>query len=272
MGGNQSTSTSVVQETTSNIMMNTIVNRSQNCTSTSTIVQSINLSAGDSSNIVIANTTMDATIQSKLTCLMSAKFTQSDVSELQSQLQNSLSKSNISWPNINNTATNQNLTQKFASYVSTNANINSVLSTAQTTCLQQEIVAKVGNSSNIIIDHSSMTAGLQVFQDACLQESTNLIRNFANTSLSSGTLSSEEKNALQPFADTATSVSKDVAGVANNVVDKAGSIANTALMTSAIIFICIIIGLIVALKFGLLDLIISLSPFGMLSGGHKKKK
>jgi len=240
MGGRQSTTNTTVQESVSNIMMNVLINHTQNCSSTSTISQNIVGSTGDSGSIIITNNTLDAEIQSKLTCLMTAQLNQTDLSQIQSQLQNDISKSTIQFPNVNNQATNNSLTQKFSQYMSSNVSMNEVLTTAQEANIKQNIVASGGNNSAIIIDGNNMKAGMQIFSAACSQAALTALQKFANTEIASGKASQEEVNALQPFADTALGLGKEIGDVAKKGIGTFGNISQTMIIGFVVVLIVFI--------------------------------
>ena len=242
MGNGPSTTNNTVQEAISNIMMNVLVNNTQNCSSTSSIVQSISASAGNNSSVVITDNVIDSKIKSQLTCLMTAQLTRSSLSQIQSQLQNSIANSTIMFPNVTSATTNNNLKQSFASYVSTNVNMSNVLATAQQANIQQQIVASGGNNSSIIISGNDMQAGMDIFTQACTQAATNALQNFANSVIGSGTASTEEINALQPFADTAISIGHDVSNIATSGFNAMSSTAKFGMfmvMMVVVIFIAI---------------------------------
>ena len=242
MGNGPSTTNNTVQEAISNIMMNVLVNNTQNCSSTSSIVQSISASEGNNSSVVITDNVIDSKIKSQLTCLMTAQLTQSSLSQIQSQLQNSIANSTIMFPNVTSATTNNNLKQSFASYVSTNVNMSNVLATAQQANIQQQIVASGGNNSSIIISGNDMQAGMDIFTQACTQAATNALQNFANSVIGSGTASTEEINALQPFADTAISIGHDVSNIATSGFNAMSSTAKFGMfmvMMVVVIFIAI---------------------------------
>jgi len=242
MGNGPSTTNTTVQDAVSNIMMNILVSNTQNCSSTSSIVQSISASAGNNSAIVISDNKIDSTIKSQLTCLMTAQLTQSSLSQIQSQLQNSIANSTIMFPNVTSATTNNNLKQSFASYVSTNVNMSNVLATAQQANIQQQIVASGGNNSSIIISGNDMQAGMDIFTQACTQAATNALQNFASSVIGSGTASTEEVNALQPFADTAMSIGHDVSNIATsgfNAMSSTAKFGMFMMMMVIVIFIAI---------------------------------
>jgi len=238
MGNGTSTTNTTVQDAVSNIMMDVLVSNTQNCSASSDVVQSISASAGNSSAIVISNNKIDALVKSQLTCLMTAQLTQSSLSQIQSQLQNSISNSSIMFPNITSATTNNNLKQSFASYVSTHVNMSNVLSAAQTANIKQQIVASGGNNSSIIISGNDMEAGLELFTQACTTAATNALQNFASSVIGSGTASTEEVNALQPFADTAMSLGHDAANIAASGFN---ALSSTYKFMIFMIFIIIII-------------------------------
>jgi hypothetical protein len=240
MGNGPSTTNTTVQEAISNIMMNVLVSNTQNCSSTSSIVQSISASAGNNSAIVISDNKIDSTIKSQLTCLMTAQLTQSSLSQIQSQLQNSIANSTIMFPNITSATTNNNLKQSFASYVSTNVNMSNVLAAAQQANIDQEIIASGGNNSSIIISGNDMTAGMDIFTQACTDAATTALQNFASSVIGSGTATTEEVNALKPFADTAISLGNNLADIASsgfNAMSSTAKFGMFMMVMVAIIFI-----------------------------------
>jgi len=242
MGNGPSTTNTTVQDAISSIMMNVLVSNTQNCSSTSSIVQSISASAGNNSAIVISDNTIDSTVKSQLTCLMTAQLTQSSLSQIQSQLQNSIANSTIMFPNVTSATTNNNLKQSFASYVSTNVNMSNVLAVAQQANIQQQIVASGGNNSSIIISGNDMQAGMDIFTQACTSAATSALQNFASSVIASGTASTEEVNALQPFADTAMSLGHDAANIASSGFSAMSSTAKFGMfmmMMVVVIFIAI---------------------------------
>ena len=214
MGNGSSTTNTTVQDAVSSIMMDILVSNTQNCSASSEVVQSISASAGNNSAIVITDNKIDSHIKSQLTCLMTAQLTQSSLSQIQSELQNSIANSSIMFPNITSATTNNNLKQSFASYVSTNVNMSNVLSAAQTANIRQQIVASGGNNSSIIISGNDMEAGIELFTQACTDAATSALQKFASSVIGSGTASTEEVNALKPFADTAMSLGHDAANIA----------------------------------------------------------
>jgi hypothetical protein len=217
MGGRHSTTNTVLQDSVSKIMMNILVSHNQNCSTKSSIVQGISASTGKGGSVVITNNTLDLDIQSKLTCLMSSQLSQDDIANLQSQLQSDISNSSIKFPNVDSQATNNSLVQKFAQYASSNIKLDSVLNTAQTANIKQNITAKGDDDSSIIIDGNSMKTGLQIFQDTCTESAVTALQKFASDTVASGKASTEEVNVLQPLADTLSNLGKDASNVFSNI-------------------------------------------------------
>jgi hypothetical protein len=212
------TSQNIVQEQISQTLMNVIVSHTQNCSSKADVKQSIDIKGGNSSSVVLSDIKFDAQVAQKLSCLMSASLTTADIQQIKAQFASDLSQSTIKFPNLTSVQNSQALTQKLTSYLTSNIDVSSIMNSAQEANIEQNIAVTVGDRSSVIINKASINAGLQMFQDACTDAVQSNISNMVTDLTAKGQLTQSEVNALQPFADVATNISHDVAGIASNAI------------------------------------------------------
>lgn len=224
---------------TSSVISETIINNVTTCDVRSVTDQSIKLVLGDNANISFTDIKFDASVDSKLTCLMTATLNSTELTDIKNSITQSIDQKTDVFPKLQvNDNRSMDIKQEYMTYIKNHLDINNILKSFQENRIKQAIDLQAGNSSTIVFKGITFESSISTFTDIVANDVMELTKSFLTETVASSDMTLEEKNSATEMIEH---LGDNIADVAKTGISTAGNAA----MISMIVFMFIAIALII---------------------------
>ena len=232
-----------------------MIKNSTTCEVDNKVTQRLQVRTGNGSIVSITNVSLDADIESKMICLISASTSITEVAAISSKLKADLQQSNIKFPSLENSKKNVTVKQEYINKVKSAVNFENILKSLQSNMIDQSVVVQAGDNSTVVVDQTRLKAGMLILTDIVNKQVTEILRSVTAQADGDAALKASEVNALQPFTDL-------IGNIFSGLL--AGYLGVMAIFFITIV--CVIFALTVALKRGWIkpNTICHTPPFSIL--------
>lgn len=270
MGGNTSKTTQVINslnETCVSILNENVTS----CTQDSRITQSIDIISGDNSVISLTDTNMTARTESKLACIATSEFSQTQLAAMSTNFNNAVRKESEGIPEIQVSSAKKNeMVTSITNRVVSESMFKNIITTIQRSLAAQSIVVRAGNGSTIVVDGTAMSAASSIISTATNSAISKIVNESVAESMATNT-STEIDKPITAIGDAATNILDSVGNTIGGAVDTAGSVAKYGIVMWIILLIVIVI--VVGINFdkiaSFLGMAVKASPAAKVASGVK---
>lgn len=199
--GNSKSSYKIDQEALTKTVMEIMIKNSTTCKVDNKVVQRLQVRAGNGSIVSITNVSLDADIESKMICLISASTSVSEMTSITNKLKADLQQSNIKFPSLEKAKKNVKIKQKYVNEIKSAVNFENILKSLQSNMIDQSVVVQAGDNSTVVVDQTKLKAGMVILADIVNKQVADISRAIVAKADGEAALKASEVNALQPFVD-----------------------------------------------------------------------
>jgi len=202
MGGNNSKNVSIDTNYITSIVSNTIIERIQKCETKVSSDQTLRITAGNNSSIILTGVRMNSNVSSTAVCLMSTKFDIATINEIEGKIKSSLTSEVVKMPPMTvGDEDNTQITSNILTDIKNNIKVSNILKNTQEAIAAQLMDITAGNNSNIVFNDVVMNTALMTLNQTVQDDVVSIAQSAVVKNTSDGNMAVKEVNPLQVFDD-----------------------------------------------------------------------